>query len=110
MNEKTNEDIERTFADYWEFYGEFWIEEGSGEAAKDHCLDAWIYECRDEVISTVQGKTGYEITDTDWIKEALEDTKDIDKAVAILVEQVGELDAPETVHNTPPLSAYERTQ
>ena len=110
MSEKTDEDIERTFEDYWEFYGEFWIEEGSGEAAEDHCLDAWIYVCRPEVIQMVQEKPGYEKTDMDWIKDALTDTKDIDKAVTVLVDLVGELDAPETVHNTPALSAYERNR
>ena len=87
------------------------LDEG-GEAAEDHCLDAWIYVCRNEVISRVQAETGYEIpgADLDWIKDALTDTKDIDKAVTVLVDIVGELDAPETVHNTPTLSAYERNR
>lgn len=99
-----------TYEEFWEDNKEFYLEEMVLEAAEANVRHEWIFSYKETVQRLVKEQIDYEITDWDWIVDAMWDTGDIEKAVQVLVDLVGELDPPENARNTPTLSAYERNQ
>lgn len=99
-----------TYAEYWEDNEEFYLEEMILEAAECNSERDWITDYKYQVRAIVKDRTGHEVPDWDWIKTAMRETKDIELAAEAVIAMVADLDPPETVRNTPTLSAYERNQ
>ena len=100
----------KSYKEFWDDNDEFYLEEMSYIAATINSKRDWISEYKFEVHKQVRLQTGYAVPDWDWIREAMQETGTIDGAVDMVIGMVAELDGPETVFNTPTLSAFERNR